>query len=77
MNPADARWVRIVDPDDRYARRLGVILGQDDETLSLWIGGHDPKFRHNVRRDQTEPVTGTWIETNGGDGYFMIDRASN
>lgn len=35
MNPIDAQWVRIIDPTDLYARRLGVILGQDGETLSL------------------------------------------
>lgn len=77
MNPADAQWVRIIDPSDPFAHRLGVILAKRGETLSLWIGGHGPKFRHDVRRDQTEPVTGTWIEGQGGDGYFMIDRASN
>jgi hypothetical protein len=74
MRPIE--WVRILDVTDPHFRRLGLVMRKDGDWLEVWIGDHDPDFRHRVRRDKTEAATGTMHPTRRG-AWFVTDRKAN
>lgn len=74
---AERKMVRIVDPNDEFNRRLGLVVDEDADRFGVWISGHDVGFVHWASRSVVEVVVGTWYEVPGKGEMFVADGKLN